>query len=87
MDSDSSNKVQWAYNVGIALSFLPISLSALIYFVANEGTRPLRWALIGVSVIGWIILTFVKRAVELEPEQQTTDTGGPAADKFPEPRS
>ncbi len=80
-------KVRWAYNVGISLAFLPISLSGLIYLVAGEGTRPLRMALVGVSVIGWIILTFVKRAVERESEHQTTEIGGPAADNITGPRS
>lgn len=80
-----SKEVRWAYNVGISLAFLPISLSGLLYFV-GEGTRPLRFALLGLSAVGWIILTFVKRAMLQESVDQPIETGGPAADDIPTPR-
>ncbi len=86
MGSESSKQAGWAYKVGISFAFLPISLSALLYFVAGEGARPLRWALLGVSAIGWIILTFVKRAVDRESEHQATEIGGPAAANITGPR-
>ncbi len=87
MGTDSSRKTRRAYHVGIFLAFLPISLSGLIYLVAGgEGTRPLRFALLVLSVIGWIILTFVKRAVAREPEDQATQIGGSTADHTTGPR-
>jgi hypothetical protein len=66
-----SRRLRWAYIASVSMAMLPISISGLLYLLGGEDTRPLRWALTGLSAIGLVSLLAVRRAVTKSEQEPT----------------